>query len=121
MKLIIDLDDKAYSYLAQSAKNEDVSESEIIENFINKYMIEPTERFQDFEKSPLKDEFRKNIKHYMHEDLQSMYDVIDSDEELPTDKAMLEVYKHLFHNVISSNGVFLELFEVYKNAKRRPY
>lgn len=120
MKLIIDLDDKAYNYLAQSAKTEGKSESEIVEGFINKYLVEPTEKFEEFEKSPLRDEFRNNIVHYFHEDLESMYDVIDSDEEVPTDKAMLEVYKHLYQDIVSSNGIFLKLFEVYVNSKKPP-
>lgn len=48
-----------------------------------------------------------------------MYDVINSDEELSTDKQMLNVYKKLFQDIALRNGVALELFNEYKKEGSR--
>lgn len=45
-----------------------------------------------------------------------MYDVINSDEELSTDKQMLNVYKRLYQDVALRNGIALGLFNEYKKG-----
>ncbi|WP_390175352.1 hypothetical protein, partial [Staphylococcus pseudintermedius] len=73
------------------------------------------ESYRGIDKKELND-FAKVMQRYFHEDLESMYDVIDSDEELITDKPMINVYKKLYQDVALRNGIALELFNEYKKA-----
>lgn len=113
MKTIISIDDKNYQYLNSIAKKENKNVEDIINNLIKTHITDVNESYRGIDKKELND-FAKVMQRYFHEDLESMYDVINSEEELITDKQMLNVYKKLFQDIALRNGVALELFEAYK-------
>lgn len=115
MKLIIDINDNNYKYLNELAQQDNTNIGSIINDLIQTHIVNVNENYQNIDKKELKD-FGGVMQRYFHEDLESMYDVIGSDEELSTDKQMLNVYKKLFQDVALRNGIALELFEAYKKG-----
>ncbi|UXR86156.1 hypothetical protein [Staphylococcus felis] len=111
MKLIINIEETNYKYLNELAKNEDKTIDEVINEMIDFNIVDMNDVNQrEF------DAFAKVMQRYFHEDLESMYDVINSSEELSTDKQMLNVYKKLYQDIALRNGVALELFNEYKKG-----
>ena len=113
MKLIINIEYENYKYLNELAKQDNTSIEDIVNGLIQTHIVSVNESYRDVNKEELNN-FAKVMQRYFHEDLESMYDVIDSDEELSTDKQMLNVYKKLFQDIALRNGVALELFNEYK-------
>ncbi|EMB9404443.1 hypothetical protein U9650_002320 [Staphylococcus pseudintermedius] len=113
MKTIINIHDKNYHYLNSIAKKENKDIEDIINDLVKTYITDVNASYRNIDKGELND-FAKVMQRYFHEDLESMYDVIDSDEELSTDKQMLNVYKKLYQDIAMRNGVALELFNEYK-------
>lgn len=109
MKCIIDIEKTNYDYLNKLAKNEDKTTDEVINEMIDFNIVD----MNDVDQHEF-DAFAKIMQRYFHEDLESMYDVINSEEELATDKKMLNVYKKLYQDVALRNGVALELYREYK-------
>ncbi|MDE9824155.1 hypothetical protein O0G74_01500 [Staphylococcus pseudintermedius] len=115
MKLIIDINDNNYKYLNELAQQDNTNVESIINDLIQTHIVNVNESYRNIDKKELND-FANVMQRYFHEDLESMYDVIGSDEELSTDKQMLIVYKKLFQDVSLRNGIALELFEAYKKG-----
>ncbi|HEC2231574.1 TPA: hypothetical protein R1967_001792 [Staphylococcus delphini] len=115
MKLIINIEDKNHKYLNELAQQDNTNIESIINDLIQTHIVNVNENYQNIDKKELND-FGRVMQRYFHEDLESMYDVIGSDEELSTDKSMLNVYKKLFQDIALRNGIALELFEEYKKG-----
>ncbi|WP_019165677.1 hypothetical protein [Staphylococcus delphini] len=115
MKLIINIEDENYKYLNELAQQDNTTVENIINDLIQTHITDVNESYNNVDKKEL-NEFAKVMQRYFHEDLESMYDVIGSDEELSTDKQMLNVYKKLFQDVALRNGIALELFKAYKKG-----
>ncbi|HEC2167375.1 TPA: hypothetical protein R1942_000329 [Staphylococcus delphini] len=115
MKLIIDINDNNYKYLNELAQQDNTNIESIINDLIQTHIVNVNENYQNIDRKELND-FGGVMQRYFHEDLKSMYDVIGSDEELSTDKPMLNVYKKLFQDIALRNGIALELFEAYKKG-----
>ncbi|EMC0274936.1 hypothetical protein [Staphylococcus delphini] len=117
MRLIINIEDENFKYLKEAAAEENVKTDDVVNNLIQTHITDVNESYRNIDKKELND-FAKIMQRYFHEDLASMYDVIGSDEELSTDKPMLNVYKKLYQDVALRNGIALELFNEYKKANR---
>lgn len=115
MKLIINIEDKNHKYLNELTQQDNTDIDSVINDLIQTHIVNVSESYRDVNKEELND-FANVMQRYFHEDLASMYDVIDSEEEVETDKAMLNVYKKLFQDVALRNGVALELFNEYKKS-----
>lgn len=115
MKTIININDLNYRYLNEASKQNGKSIDDIINDLVKTHITDVNESYHGIDKNELHD-FAKVMQWYFHEDLESMYDVINSDEELSTDKQMLNVYKKLYQDVALRNGVALELFDEYKKG-----
>ncbi|HGH0902681.1 TPA: hypothetical protein ACJHIR_002239 [Staphylococcus pseudintermedius] len=113
MKLILNIDDLNYQYLNKMAQQDNTTVESIVNDLIQTHITDVNESYRGIDKKELND-FAKVMQRYFHEDLESMYDVIDSDEELITDKPMINVYKKLYQDVALRNGIALELFNEYK-------
>ncbi|MDF0320926.1 hypothetical protein O0M08_11040 [Staphylococcus pseudintermedius] len=113
MKLIIDIEDKNYKYLIEIAQQDNTSIKNIINDLIQTHIVDVNEHYRSVDKKEL-DDFSRVMRRYFHEDLACMYDVLDSDEQLSTDKPMINVYKKLYQDVALRNSIALELFGVYK-------
>ncbi|MFB3231444.1 hypothetical protein [Staphylococcus pseudintermedius] len=113
MKLILNIDDLNYQYLNKMAQQDNTTVESIVNDLIQTHITDVNESYRGIDKKELND-FAKVMQRYFHEDLESMYDVIDSDEELSKDKQMLNVYKKLYQDVALRNGVALELFNEYQ-------
>ncbi|EGQ3198889.1 hypothetical protein IS813_001134 [Staphylococcus pseudintermedius] len=113
MKLILNIDDLNYQYLNKMAQQDNTTVESIVNDLIQTHITDVNESYRGIDKKELND-FAKVMQRYFHEDLESMYDVINSDEELSTDKQMLNVYKKLFQDIALRNGVALELYNEYK-------
>ncbi|HEC2173936.1 TPA: hypothetical protein R1915_002042 [Staphylococcus delphini] len=113
MKLILNIDDLNYKYLNEIAQQDNTTVENIVNDLIQDHIVDVNVSYRNINKEELND-FGAVMQRYFHEDIASMYDVIGSDEELPTDKAMLEVYKKLYQDVALRNGIALELFNEYK-------
>ncbi|EGQ0387937.1 hypothetical protein ACSG5M_000895 [Staphylococcus pseudintermedius] len=113
MKLIINIEDENYKYLIELAQQDNTSIEDIVNDLIQTHIVSVNESYRDVNKEELNN-FSKVMQRYFHEDLESMYDVINSEEEVPTDKPMLNVYKKLFQDIALRNGIALELFNEYK-------
>ncbi|EJO7204230.1 TPA: hypothetical protein ACJHHF_001879 [Staphylococcus pseudintermedius] len=115
MKLIIDIEDTNYKYLNELAQQDNTTVENIINDMIQTHIVSVNESYRDVNKEELSD-FSRVVQRYFHEDLESMYDVLGSDEQLITDKPMINVYKKLYQDVALRNGIALELFNEYKKA-----
>ncbi|MDK3667876.1 hypothetical protein O0A02_00610 [Staphylococcus pseudintermedius] len=113
MKLILNIDDLNYKYLNELAQQDNTTVENIVNDLIQDHIVDVNVSYRNINKEELND-FGTVMQRYFHEDLASMYDVIDSEEEVETDKAMLNVYKKLFQDVALRNGIALELFNEYK-------
>lgn len=66
-------------------------------------MITISDAYQKADKQAL-DNFAKTTQRYFHEDLESLYDVLGTSEEIETDRKMLNVYRKLFQDIALRNG-----------------
>ncbi|PCF60930.1 hypothetical protein [Staphylococcus delphini] len=115
MKLIINIEDENYKYLLELGQQDNTDIDSIVNDLVQTHITDVNESYRNIDKKEL-DDFAKVMQRYFHEDLTSMYDVIGSDEELSTDKPMLNVYKKLYQDVALRNGIALELLNAYKKG-----
>lgn len=113
MQTIINIDDENYKYVTEYAKQHNRTAEEVINELINQHIVEVNEKYRRTNKQEIND-FAKVMQRYFHEDLEDMYTVINSEEVIPTDKPMINVYKKLFQDISLRNAIVLELFEEYK-------
>ncbi|WP_341775930.1 hypothetical protein [Staphylococcus hyicus] len=119
MKIIVDVSEENYKYLNAYATQKQKDMSEIINSFVDELLTKPNKKLESALNN--KDElehFKSVFTKYMHEDLESMYSLIDSTEEIEEDCKMLEVYKHIYLNILSKDINFLEMFEIYTKASK---
>ncbi|WP_294582924.1 hypothetical protein [uncultured Staphylococcus sp.] len=114
MKQIVEINDDYMQLLNQYSQQTDKSISDIVNESISDRIIKPNQRLQSALNNVKElEEFKKVFMQYAHEDLEDMYTLINSEEEVPTDRKMLEVYKFMYQNLLTRDSNFLELFEVY--------
>ncbi|HEC2242005.1 TPA: hypothetical protein R1960_002193 [Staphylococcus delphini] len=117
MKVIINIDDDNFNYLNQLTKQDNISIDRIINELIKFNITDVNEAYQQADKQAL-NEFAKIAQKYFHEDIASLYDVINTSEEVETDRQMLNVYKKLYQDIFLRDGVMLDLFQEYKKDGR---
>lgn len=117
MKTIVDITEENHKYITAYASQEKKDISEIINNCIEESIVKPTKKLDDALKNSRDlEHFKSVFSKYMHEDLESMYSLIDSSEEVKEDRKMLEVYKHIYFKILFKDINFLEIYEVYCKA-----
>lgn len=113
MQTIINIDDTNYQYLRAYSKQKNISIEDAINDLIRTHITDINERYINVDKNEIND-FARIMQKYFHEDLEDMFSLIDSDEEVTTDKPMINVYKKLYQDISLRDGVLLELFEEFK-------
>lgn len=114
MKHITNIDDNNFKYINLLAQQNNTSIDAIINDLIHNNITYPNEQYKNINHDDFKNFSRVFLK-YTHEDIASMHDVINSSEEIETDKQMLKVYKYLFQEIAQRNENILKLYEIYKN------
>lgn len=98
MKVIINIDDDNFNFLNQLTEQDNTTIDNIINELIRFNITDVNKTYQQADKQAIND-FAKIAGKYFHEDIASLYDVINTTEEMDTDRRMLNVYKKLYQDV----------------------
>ncbi|WP_215387642.1 hypothetical protein [Staphylococcus aureus] len=113
MRTIINIDDTNFKYLNAYSKQMNTSIDNIVNDLISTHITKINEHYSNIDLREIND-FARIMQKYFHEDLEDMFSLIDSDEEVTTDKPMINVYKKLYQDISLRDGTLLELFEEFK-------